>query len=222
VALTLEECQDENFPLAALLESVFAGRLARAVGKALISGSGNATPTGLLTAAIASGASPIVANGSSANTGGTETGSTSVGTADIGRLYAALDPAYRPGAAFYMNDSTLQYLAQLTDKSGRPVVSFSETFTDLSASRPFIMGRPCAICPSMPSMASGYNSVAFANPKYIIQRRVPSSMFCRRYTRAVGLVTFGLIGFEMWMRVDSNLVAPNPSYLPAQVLQNHS
>jgi len=35
-------------------------------------------------------------------------------------------------------------------------------------------------------------------------------------------ITYGLVGFESFLRVDSNLVAPNASYLPCAYIQNHS
>ena len=218
VGVSMELLQDSAFPWGAVLERIFAMRHARGVGQALMTGSGVNSPTGLLTAVVASGASPVVANGSSSNTGGSETGSTSVGTADLNALFAKLDTAYRRGAAWYMNDATLTYLQGLEDKYGRPVVAFRDGFGDI----PFILGKPVATCPSMPTMASGKNSVLFGAPFYFVQRRVPSSMYVRAYWQNPTLVQYGLVGFESWLRVDSNLSAGNVNYLPFQYLQNHS
>jgi HK97 family phage major capsid protein len=100
VAVSIELLQDSEFDFGAILERVFAMRHARGVGAALISGSGVNSPTGLVTAVVASGASPVIAAGSSTNTGGSETGSTTIGTQDINNLYAKLDPAYRNGACW--------------------------------------------------------------------------------------------------------------------------
>jgi HK97 family phage major capsid protein len=222
VAVSLELLQDSNFPLGAVLERVFAMRHARGVGAALVNGSGGGSaPTGLITAVVASGASPVIVSGSSLNTGGTETGATSIGTQDINALYHKLDPAYRIGACFYMNDSTLSYLEGLLDKEGRPIVKFSTGLAD-QPGVPFIYGKRVAVCPSMPSMASGHNPVVFGNPLYFVQRRVPSSMYVRRFWQNPSLVQFGLVGFESWVRVDSGLVAPNANYLPYQYIQSHS
>lgn len=222
VGVSLELLEDSNFPIGKILERVFAMRHARGVGQALVSGSGVNAPTGLITAVVASGASPIIANGSSTNTGGSETGATSIGTADIGRLYAQLNPAYRPGAKFYMNDASLQYLAALIDKNGRPIIDFGIGPARNGSSGPSIWGHNIAICPSMPTMGSAKNSVFFGNPMYFIQRRVPSSMYVRRFWQNSSLVLNGLVGFEGWLRVDSGLVAPNVNYLPYQFIQQHS
>ena len=221
VAVSLELLQDSNWPIGAILERVFAKRIARGVGGAMISGTGTASPTGLLTGAIAAGATIIIANGSSGNTGGAETGATSIGTADVGRLYAALNPAYRSNAVWYMQDATLQALAQLLDKNGRPIIDFG--IGPVRADDvPSIWGHPVAVCPTMPTVASGHNSIVFADPDYIVQRRVPSATYVRRFTQAAQLVEAGLVGFEEWARFDSNFVSGNATYAPAAVLQNHS
>ncbi|HXX20513.1 MAG TPA: phage major capsid protein [Candidatus Acidoferrum sp.] len=224
VAVSLELLQDSNWPIGSVLERVFAKRIARGVGQAMITGTGVNQPTGLITAAIAAGAKVIVASGSATNTGGSETGTTTIGTIDLGRLYAALDPAYRDATAtFYMNDNTLQYLRQLLDKQGRPLIELGrDGLTGAQSATPYLLGKRVAICPSMPLMASTANSIVFANPDYIIQRRVPSSIFLRRYCEAQQLVEAGLVGFEEWCRFDSNLVSGNASYVPAAVLQQHS
>jgi HK97 family phage major capsid protein len=233
VPVSLELLQDSNFNLGFVLERVFAMRFARGIGAKLATGSGSNTPMGLTTGALAAGASVIVATGSSANTGGVETGSTSIGTTDINSAFHKLDPAYRSGACWAMNDSTLSYLDSLLDKQGRPIVRFCDSVTGGPGNTPFIKGRPVAICPSMPSIAAGQNSVVFYNPQFFVQRRVPSSMFVRlqkdpaaygatNFQQAVGYVEAGLVGFQAFMRVDSNFIAPNASYVPAVVIQQHS
>jgi len=216
VAVSLELLQDSSqFPIGAILEKIFAIRHARGVGKLLVTGSGSAgQPTGLLTGALLTG-NIVVAGGSATNTGGAETGATSVGTVDIKNLYAKLDPAYRTNAVFYMNDSTLQYLDGLLDKYGRPIVRFTEGI-------PTILNRRVAICPSMPSMAATGNSIVLADPDYFVVRTVPSASYVRRFTESLNLITYGLFGFESFARFDSNLAAPNSSYPPAAVLQQHS
>jgi HK97 family phage major capsid protein len=219
VAVSLELLQDSNFPWPAILERVFAMRHARGVGKAFVNGTGVASPTGLTTAVIASGASPVIASGSSANTGGSESGATSLGTADIATLYHKLDPAYRNGAAWYMADSTLAYLDEIVTKMGEPLVNLR---TDGDSGTAYILQRPVAICPNLPALGAGANTVFFGHPQYFITRRVPSSMYVRRFWENPTLVQYGLVGFESWLRADSGLVAPNMSYLPYQFIQNHS
>ena len=216
VAVSLELLQDSSqFPIGAILEKIFAVRHARGVGKLLITGSGSAgNPTGLLTAALLTG-NIVVAGGSAANTGGSETGANSVGTVDIKNLYAKLDPAYRMNAAWYMNDATFQYLDGLLDKYGRPIVRLAEGL-------PTIFNRRVAICPSMPTMAATTNSIVLADPDYFCVRCVPSATYVRRFTESLNLITYGLFGFESFARFDSNLAAPNATYPPCAVLQQHS
>jgi HK97 family phage major capsid protein len=223
VAVTLELGQDSGWPIGAVLEKIFAKRIARGVGKAMILGTGVNQPTGLLTGAIAAGASITIAAGSSTNDGSAAQGSNSIGTNDLQKLFYSLNAEYRDStASFYMADSTLSALSQLLDKQGRPIISFEHGLTGDGGCCPYLLGRRVAICRSMPSIGAAANSVVFANPDYIIQRRVPSSVFLRRYQQAANLVEAGLIGFEMWCRFDSNLVSSDSNFVPAAILQNHS
>ena len=220
IAVSLELLQDSNFPFPSVLERVFAMRHARGVGKSMVSGNGVNQPTGLITGSLASGASVVVASGAAANDGLSETGSNSIGTQDINAAWHKLDPAYRPGACWAMNDDTLKYLEGLLDKSGRPLVYLG---SGLNADYyPCLYGLPVAVCPSMPTMAATANSVVLYNPAYFVSRRVPSSMYVRTYRETPSLVLNGLVGFESWLRADSGLVAPNPSQVPAVIIQNHS
>ena len=220
IAISIELANDINFNLGAVIERVFAMRHARGVGASLVNGTGVNAPTGLLTATVASGVSPVIASGSSANTGGSETGATSIGTADINSLLHKLDPAYRWNSVFVMNDSTLSYLEGLVNKLGGYLVSW---FRDgLGTPNPYILGRPVCISPSMPSIGAATNPVVIYDPDYFLVRTVPSAMYLRAYREAPGLVENGLIGLESMMRVDSNLLAPNSQFAPAQYLQCHS
>ncbi|MFZ0978728.1 MAG: phage major capsid protein [Candidatus Acidiferrales bacterium] len=222
VAVSLELLQDSNFEWGFVLERIFSMRHARGVGQALMTGSGVNAPTGLVTAVLASGTSPVIAAGSASNTGNSDSAATTIGTQDIANLYAKLDPAYRRGAAFYMADATLEYLLALLDKYGHPIAKFREGLNGTDGDIPYIMGKPVAVCPSMPAMGSGKNSVLFGNPFYFVQRRVPSASYVRAFWQTPTLALNGLVGFESFMRVDSNLSAGNASYTPFVVLQQHS
>jgi HK97 family phage major capsid protein len=223
VAVSLELAQDSGWPIGAVLEKIFAKRIARGVGKAMILGTGLNQPTGLLTGAISAGAQITIASGSSTNDGSANTGSNSIGTNDLQKLFYSLNAEYRDStAAFYMADSTLSALSQILDKQGRPIISFEHGLTGDGGYVPYLLGRRVAICRSMPAIGSGANSIVFASPDYFVQRRVPSSVFLRRYEQAVNLVESGLIGFEMWCRFDSNLVSGDSNYVPAAILQQHS
>jgi HK97 family phage major capsid protein len=219
VAVSLELLQDSNFSVGVLLERIFASRHMLGVGNAWMRGTGVASCTGLLTATVGSGAVPVIANGSSVNTGGAETGGNSIGTKDLCTLYSKLDPKMRPGAVWYMQDATLQNFAALLDKEGRPLFP-NQLLGD--GQEIYLLGHRVALSPSMPGVASGNNSVIFAQPNYFTTRTVPSATYVRKFWQNPTLVQFGLVGFESFFRTDSNLVSPNVNYLPAQYLQHHS
>jgi HK97 family phage major capsid protein len=222
VAVSIELLEDSNFPIGQVLERVFAYRHARGGGVALVSGSGSNAPQGLITGSVAAGATIIVASGANANDNGGETGATSIGSTDLWKAYQALNAAYRPGACWAMNDLTLLAISDQLDKQGRPIVSYRRGLTDVDGDVPYILGKPVAICPSFPNAAGGQNSVCFYNPLFYVQRRVPSAARVQRFSQNGNLITFGLYGFQSYLRMDSGLISSNPSFVPASVIQNHS
>jgi HK97 family phage major capsid protein len=216
VYCSVELLQDSGIPLGALLEGAFARRHARGVGKKMINGSGVNTPTGLVTAVLASGAVPVVAAGANANTGNVgDTGANSIGSDDLAALWQALNPSYRRRAIFALNDSTYVKLMSLNDKSGRPLIQIQHDV-------PTIYGRPVAICPSMDTIGASKNTIVFYDPTYFYQRRIAAGSYVRRFLQNPGAVERGLVGFESWYRTDSNLAVPNAQFPPAALLQQHS
>jgi HK97 family phage major capsid protein len=222
VAVSIELFEDSNWPVGEVLQRVFSLRHARGGGQALVNGSGFNAPQGLITGAVASGASITVASGSSTNDGAAETGANSIGTQDLAKCYFGLNAAYRPGACWAMNDTTLLGLVELLDRNGRPIISWRKGPTDINSDTPYLMGKPVAICPSFPSIAAGNNSVAFYNPLYFVQRRVPSAAYVQRFKEAQRLIELGLYGFQSYLRFSSALIAGNPQFVPASLIQNHS
>jgi HK97 family phage major capsid protein len=230
VAVSMELAQDSAFPLGSVLEKIFALRHARGVGKYLITGSGVNQPTGLLTAILGAGVSPLIASGSSTNDGSAASGSNSIGSQDLVKLFFNVNPAYRKGSIFFMNDSTLSSIMNLLDKSGRPLVSIVYGY-DISGERKdyyYVLGRRVAICPSVPGIASAANSVIFGNPDYFVVRSVPSSLYFRAFKEAGGIpsttdfILRGLVGVESFVRYDSDALIPNSQLSPFSVLQQHS
>jgi len=212
VFATLELLQDSFMPFATILEKVFARRFAVGVGAALVNGTGSAQPTGL---ANAVGGSPVIAAGSSPNDG-VGTGDVTIGSQDMTALIHALSPAYRPGAVFYMSDSTLHTLDEQLDKYGRPFVMWDEGF-------PTYRGRyRIAICNSLPYPHAGAKTIYFGNPAYFLQRRVKPSTYCRRFSEAPGIAEAGMVGLQSFMRVDSNVMLGQAANPPFVVLQQHS
>lgn len=223
VAVSLELLQDlpDEFPIGALLERAFALRHARGIGAKFATGSGVNQPTGLQTAVVGSGAVPVIASGSSNNTGGSETGSTSVGTADLATCFRKLNPYYRRNAVWFMNPDTLDYLQSLVSKQGTEVVNFRKGFGK-GDDVPYVLGRPVALCPSLATLGAAANVIFFGDPTYFITRLARDSAYIQRITQSMQALTFGLILFQSYLRADSNLLAPNSQALPFQFIQTHS
>jgi hypothetical protein len=74
----------------------------------------------------------------------------------------------------------------------------------------------------MPAISSGSNSVVFDQPDNFCIRTVPSATYVQRFYESPALIQFGLVGFQSYLRGDSNLIAPNKNFLPAQYLAHHS
>ncbi|HVA17671.1 MAG TPA: phage major capsid protein [Candidatus Dormibacteraeota bacterium] len=212
--VTLELLQDSGIPWATLLELTFARRHARGVGAALVNGTGSSQPTGLLTAALAAGAAVTIAGGSATNDGSASTGANSIGSLDLWNCYKGLNKAYRAGACWAMTDDTFVSVSSLLDKMGRPLMHLSH------GNEAMLLGKPVAICPSMPEIGATDNSVIFYNPAYFYTRRVLKGMYVRAFSET--RVEYGLTGFESWYRADSSLAAPDSSFVPAAVIQQHS
>ena len=223
IAVSLELLQDFAFPIGGLLEQIITARHSRGVGQYYATGPGGTSgPTGLVTAIVNSGVVPTIASGSSTNDGSASTGANSIGSGDINKLYHSLSKIYRNKACFFGTDNTLRSLEGQLTKDGLPLVSYRRGLTDVDGETPYLYGRRFAVCPSMPEISSGSNPLVFGNPDYFITRRVKSSQFVRRFYQQATLVQFGLVGFEGWMRTDSNAIIANVNQSPFQFIQAHS
>ena len=215
VKASLEILQDSAFPLVPYLRNKFAIRLARILNTKFTLGNGNSAnpvePTGLITAIIAncgtptlasSGVAygqPILAQGSSTNTGGSETGGTSIGTKDLTDLEHTVDPAYRTEASYMFNDQTLRSIKDLLDKYGHPL--WKQTMAAGEPDR--INGYPYWINNDMAKIAVNAVTVSFgAHKKYLVRR-----------VKELGVVTlqerfadYGQVGYIGFARYDGNLL----------------
>jgi HK97 family phage major capsid protein len=213
VKASLELIQDSAFDLEAWLVQRFAERWGRGLESYLTNGSGVSQPTGLLTAIAASGATPIVAAGSSANDGTSATGANSIGYADLVNLEHSVDPTYRRGAKYMFHDQTLSALKKLVDKYGRPLWAPGITAGDPDK----INGYAYVINQSMPQIGASNVTVAFGDMKKFIARRVKDLSVMKLVERYAEL---GQVGFVSFARIDSNLIDAGTH--PINVLQQHS
>jgi len=212
VKASIELLQDSAIDIEGWLAERFGIRYGRGLEGYLTNGTGSGQPTGLLTAIAASGATPVTAAGSSANSGGTETGANSIGYADLIDLEHSVDPSYRRNAKYMFHDKTLGQLKKILDKFGRPLwvagIGVGEPDT--------LNGFPYVINQSMPQVAPSNTTVVFGDFKQYVIRKV-KGMSMQRLVELYAVN--GQVGFISNMRVDANLVSATK---PLNVLQQHS
>jgi len=206
-----------------LFKKFAADRIARGAARDLVSGNGSGQPLGIVSSLLAAGITPTVAQGSAANTGGSESGVNSIGSQDIAALYYSVNEAYRtqPKAAFFMNDSTRTYLAQIVTKQGIPLVHWQ-------GPEAFIFGKPIRVSPSMDSIGAGKYPVLFGDGSYWLSRNVVDNgedalSYVQLVKEASGLAEKGLVALRMFCRWGGNLLwndAGSPA--PFGLLQNHT
>jgi HK97 family phage major capsid protein len=213
VRVSLELLQDSAFNLEDFLKAQFAIRFGRGYEAAFTTGTGSGQPTGILTAVIASGVTPVVGAGSNANDGLNQTANLTIGTNDLIALEHSVDPTYRRGAKFMLADSTLKVVKQLLDKYGRPI-----WVPGLASNAPdTILGYGYTINQSLPSVGASKNTTLFGDMSKFIIRKVRDMSVLRLDER---YADFGQVGFIAFSRVDSNLVDAGTH--PINYLQQHS
>lgn len=214
IRVSLELLQDSAFDIEAFLKARFAERFGRGYEAAFTTGSGSAQPTGIVTAVLASGATPVVATGSSSNDG-TGAANATVGTNDLVALEHSVDPTYRRNGRFMFHDKSLKSIKQLLDKYGRPL-----WLPGLASNAPdTILGYPYTINQSMAQIgtAGAGGVVLFGDTKKFIVRKVKELQVLRLDERYAEYGQVGYIGFS---RVDSNLVDAGTH--PINSLSQHS
>ncbi len=202
-----------------MFKAFAADRIARGVGKKLVNGNGVGTILGLVPSLAALGVNSVSAVGSAINTGGSETGADSIGSQDVAKLYYSVNEAYRnsPKAAWFMNDSTRTYLAQLVSKFGVPLMQWQ-------GSESFIYGKPVKVSPGMDNIGASNSPVVFGDGNYWMTRCVrDDASYVQLYKEAPGLIEKGMYGLRMFARFGGSLLYTDKnSPAPFGVLQNAS
>jgi len=215
VKLSMELMQDSAFNLEAWLAERFGERYGRGLEGYLTTGEGpgSGQPSGLLPEISASGATPVIAQGSSESTGGSQTGVNSIGYSDLVNLEHSVDPTYRRNAKYMFHDNTLSAIKRILDKFGRPLwapgISVGEPST--------INGYPYVINQAMPQIAASATTVIFGDFSKFLVRRV-KDLSVRRLDEL--FIVNGQIGFISFARVDSRLIDAGTH--PLNVLSQHS
>jgi HK97 family phage major capsid protein len=199
VTASLELLQDSAFDIEKWLVERFAERWGRGLENYLTNGTGVAQPTGLITSILASGATAIVATGSSESTGGSQTGANSIGYSDLINLEHSVDPTYRRGAKYMFHDQTLSSLKRILDKYGRPlwVPSMANNAPATINNYPYVINQ------SMPQISAAATTCIFGDFSKFMARKVKDLQVLRLDERYADI---GQVGFVSFARLDSNLL----------------
>jgi HK97 family phage major capsid protein len=184
VNVSNELLQDSAFDVDAYLRELFVARLGRILNQRFTLGVGTTEPMGITVAATA---------------GPTATTSGVVSYDDLVELEHSVDPAYRQGAKFMLNDSTLKAIKKLKDAQGHPL--WNPGFA--SKSPDTILGYEYVVNQDMPVIGTGNRQLLFgALNKYLI-RQVKELSILRLNERYADLYQTAFIGFA---RFDGALI----------------
>ncbi len=198
ILVPIELLQDSAIDIEAYLAKALATRIGRITNQMFTTGTGTSQPQGVITAA-------------SVGKTGVAGQTTSVIYDDLVDLIHSVDPGYRDGANFMMNDSSLRNLKKLKDTTGAPIwvpgVAYKEPDT--------ILGYNYTINQDMATMAANAKSIAFGNFKNYYIRNVMNLLMVRFGEKFMDQGQIGFLGFS---RQDGRLVSAGTS--PVAVYQN--
>lgn len=184
VPVSQELLQDSAFNLDALLSTLLAESFARGINADLTNGTGTGKPTGVVNAAVDSGAKPAAA---------------SITLDNIIDLIKSVNSAYARNGKFMFNRNTLWELAKIKDQSGRYI--WHESTRDGSPATLF--GKEYILNDDIADIGAGNTSVLFGDfSKYKI-RMVQNFRVVRLNELLAEYLSIGLFGFA---RVDGNLL----------------
>ena len=184
VPVSQELLQDSAFNLDALLSTLLAESFARGINADLTNGTGTGKPTGVVNAAVDSGAKPAAA---------------SITLDNIIDLIKSVNSSYARNGKFMFNRNTLWELAKIKDQSGRYI--WHESTRDGSPATLF--GKEYILNDDIADIGAGNTSVLFGDfSKYKI-RMVQNFRVVRLNELLAEYLSIGLFGFA---RVDGNLL----------------
>jgi len=198
IAVSLQLMQDSFLNVDNLVADLAGQRLGRVWNTDFTVGAGTTLPKGIVTAA---------ASGKVGTTGQT----TSVIYDDLIDLIHSIDPAYRQGAKWMANDSSIKVVRKLKDSQNRPLWEPS-----VQAGQPdLLLGYPMVTNNDVSAMAANAKSIIFgALNKYKV-RRVRGVTMMRLAERYADNLQ---VGFFAFARVDGNLIDAGTN--PVKYYQN--
>ena len=185
VLVSIELLQDSVVNIPALLGDSLGERLGRIQCDHFTTGTGSGQPEGIVTGSAA---------------GVTAASPTAIAVDDLLGLVHSVDRAYRPQAAFMMNDAILLAIRKLKDGQQRPI--FNESYVVGEPDR--ILGYPVVINNSMTgTIAASAKSVLFGDfSKYIVRDALDIQIV--RMDERYG--DLGQVGFVALQRSDAKVI----------------
>lgn len=187
VKCSIEFLQDTSVNPTQLIGRLLGERLGRIANQHFTTGTGSGQPNGIVTAA--------------GNSGVTTASNTVLDYIEVLTLEHSVDPAYRAGASFMGNDTTLRILKSMEDSQGRPIY-LPSLVSGLGNGVPMIDGYPYIVNQDMASGTSAKALLFGDLSKYLI-REVMETGLIRLNERYAEL---GQVAFLAWTRWDGDLL----------------
>lgn len=198
--VSFELLQDSAFDLRGFISKKFAQRIARKLAQDLVTGTGVNEPQGIIS--TQGGLTSLTARAAAAPT-----------YAELLAIVHGIDPEYREGASWLMNDATLALVRGVVDGAQRPLLW--NTSDDLSGSLKglTLLGYPVVIDQGMPTStdASTNKSIVFGNLRdaYVVREVKAFEMITLNELYAQN----GQVGFMGWARYDGMVQDPNAAVI---------
>ena len=186
VLVPFELLQDSAFDIESFIAKKLGERIGRVTNKHFTTGDNASKPQGVIT-------------GATLGKAGVAGQVASVTYDDLVDLIHSVDIAYRTGAKFMMNDSTLKAIKKLKDSQGLPL--WSRGMSDKEPDT--IMGYPYIVNNDVPAMAASAKSILFGNFENYFIRDVKDIQLYRISDK---YIESGQVGFLAFYRGDARMV----------------
>lgn len=176
---SMELAQDSILNVESLLGTLLGERLGKIANAQLTTGTGSSAPNGVVTAS---------------SLGVTAAATAAVTADELIDLVHSVDPAYRAGAAFMFNDSTLKAIRKLKDGDGNYLWSMGNVQQGVPGS---LLGYNYYVNQAMDSLAAAKKIAVFGDFKKYIVRKVGApviGVMRERFWPDLGIA--GLIRFD--------------------------
>lgn len=189
--ISVELLQDSAFDVMGFVSRALGTRIARAQAVDFANGAGTTEPLGLMTGSAA----VTLASGNA------------ITYAKLLDLVHSVDPDYRQGGVFVMNDTTLKTIRALVDGNSRPLWLPSEGGLANSLPGGTLMGYPVVIDQAVDSAGDATKIMAFGNisEAYVIRRVKDVTLVVDPYGRAAN----GEVQVTAWARADATIQNAN-------------